>query len=80
MGGARCGAFEDHVLDEVGDAVEGEGLVARAGIDPDSHGDGADVGDGLGEDEQAVGQAGAADVACGGCGGRGGEGCGHAAP
>ena len=82
VGGARGGAFEDHVLDEVGDAVEGEGFVAGAGVDPDAHGYGADVGDGLGEDQEAVGQAGAADVACGGCGGTGGggEGCGHAAP
>ena len=82
LGGARGGALEDHVLDEVGDAVEGGGLVARAGGDPDAHGDGADVGDGFGEDEQAVGEDGPADVAGGGCGGEdgGGEGCGHAAP
>ena len=65
LGGAGGGALEDHVLDEVGDAVEGGGLVAGAGVDPDAHGDGADVGHGLGEDEQAVGQAGAADVAGG---------------
>ena len=55
-----------------------EGLVARAGVDPDAHGDGADVGDGLGEDEQAVGQDGAADVA-GVAGWDVGSGCGHAA-
>ena len=47
LGGARGGAFEDHVLDEVGDAVEGEGLIAGAGVDPDAHGDGADVGDAI---------------------------------
>ena len=80
LGGARGGALEDHVLDEVGDAVEVGGLVAGAGVDPDAHGDGADVGHGLGEDEQAVGQAGAADVAGWRGGGAGGEGCGHAAP
>ena len=63
--------LKDHVLDEVGDSVEGERLVAGARGDPNAHGDGADVGDGLGEDEQAVGQSGAADAA--GRGGGGGQ-------
>src|ERR1017187_6617300 len=80
VGRARRGALEDHVFDEMGYAIEGEGLVARAGIDPDAHGDGTDVGNALGEDQQAIGQTSAADVAGGGCGGLGGEGCGHATP
>ncbi len=63
LGGARGGALEDHVLDEVGDAVDGGGLVAGAGVDPDAHGDGAEVGHALGEDEEAVGERGGADVA-----------------
>ncbi len=71
LSGAGGGSFEDHVLDEVGDAVEGESFVAGAGVDPDAHGNGADVGDGLGEYEQAVGQMGATDVAGRGEGGRG---------
>src|SRR5258707_15657069 len=68
--GAGGGALEDHVLDEVGDAVEVERLVAGAGGQPDAHADGADVGDRFGEDEQAVGEDGAADAA--GWGGAGG--------
>ena len=63
LGGAGGGALEDHVLEEVGDAVDGERLVARAGVDPDAHGDGAEVRHLLGEDEEAVGQGGGADVA-----------------
>ena len=63
LGGAGGGALEDHVLDEVGDAVEVGGLVAGAGVDPDAHGDGAEVGHALGEDEEAVGERGEADVA-----------------
>ena len=65
LGVAGGGALEDHVLDEVGDAVEGGGLVAGAGGDPGAHGDAADVRHGLGEDEEAVGEGGAADVAGG---------------
>jgi hypothetical protein len=69
LGGTGGGALEDHVLDEVRDAVLGEGFVAGAGVDPDAHGDGTDVGDGFGEDEQAVGQASPANAAGGGWGG-----------
>ena len=78
---ARCRSLEDHVLDEVGDAVQLQWLVARAGGDPHAHGDRADVGDALGEYEQAIGEECPADVAGGGFSDGGwGEDCGHAAP
>src|ERR1017187_4374019 len=81
LGGARGGAFEDHVLDEVGDAIQVERLVAGAGGDPDAHGDGTDLGDRLGENEQAVAQASPANAAGGGWGGgQNGGGFDHAAP
>ncbi len=63
LGGAVFGALEDHVLDEVGDAIDFGQLVAGAGIDPDAHGDGADVVHALGEDGEAVGECGALNVA-----------------
>lgn len=47
------GALEGHVLEEVGGAVVGGGLVARAGIDPHADGGGLGPGDGLGGDAQA---------------------------
>ena len=65
LGVAGGGSFEYHVLNEVGDAVEGGGFVAGAGGDPGAHGDAADVRHGLGENEEAVGEGGAADVAGG---------------
>jgi hypothetical protein len=78
LGRARGSALEDHVFDEVGDAVLGDGLVARTGVHPDAHGDAADVGDALGENQQAVRKDGAADIAGSGCSGSGrGKGCGH---
>ena len=61
--GAGGGAFEDHVLYEVGEAIFFDWFVTGAGVDPGAHGDGAHVGHGLGEDEEAVGEDGAADVA-----------------
>src|SRR5208283_4039860 len=36
LGGAVLGAFEDHVLDEVGDAVDLRGLVAGTGLEPNA--------------------------------------------
>jgi hypothetical protein len=50
------------VLDEVRDAVDFGWLAAGAGLDPDAHGDGAQVVHALSEDYEAVGQYGAADV------------------
>ena len=38
------------------------GLAAGAGLDPDTHGDGAEVFHALGENDQAVGQYGTAKV------------------
>ncbi len=61
--GARFGALEDHVLDEVGDAVDFGQLVARAGPNPDAHGDGADVVHFFGQNRKPVGQDGAAYIA-----------------
>ncbi len=63
LGGARFGALEEHVFDEVGDAVDLGGLVAGAGLDPDAHGDRAEVFHALGEDAEAIGKDCAAQVA-----------------
>ena len=61
----RAGArtFEEHVLDEVRDAVGLRGLAARAGFDPDAHGDGAQMLHALGQNDQAVGQYSTAKIA-----------------
>ena len=56
LGGARSCAFEDHVFDEVGDAVDFGRLAAGAGFDPDAHGDGTQMLHALGEDDQAIRQ------------------------
>ncbi len=83
--GAAGGAFEDHVLDEVRQPVLFGGLVARAAVDPGAHGDAAHVRHAFGEDQEAVGEGGLADVArgmrrAGGAGLGQCGGCGHAAP
>ena len=56
LGRPGAGALEHHVFDEVGDAVPFRIFVARAGLQPDADGDGADVGHLLGDDGQAVRQ------------------------
>ena len=56
LGGAVLGALEDHVLDEVGDAVRLRSLVARAGLEPNTDGSRADVLHLLGDDGEAVRQ------------------------
>ena len=56
FGGAGLGSLEDHVLDEVGDAVEFGIFVARAGLQPDADRDRANVGHLLGDNGQAVRQ------------------------
>lgn len=66
FGAAAGGAFEEHVFDEVADAVFGRFFGAGAATDPDAGGDGADGGHGLGDDADAVGQSGDRDVARGG--------------
>ncbi len=56
LGGAVLGPFEDHVLNEMGDAVPFGIFVARTGLQPDTDRGGADVLHLLGDDGQAVGQ------------------------
>ncbi len=53
---AVLGPFEDHVLDEMGDAVPFGIFVARSGLQPNADGSRADVLHLLGNDGQAVGQ------------------------
>lgn len=63
-GGAAAGALEDHVFEEMGGAVGTGGLEATAGIDPDA--DRRSVGGGnggrLGDDADAAGEGGVADL------------------
>src|SRR5690606_28952377 len=54
--GARAGALEGHVLQQVRDAVLVVALVARARLDPHSEGNAFDMRQGFGRDRQAVGQ------------------------
>ena len=60
---AVAGAFEHHVLNKMGDAVDQRILMPRSGLDPDAHRDRADVIHLFGQDGQAVGQDLALDVA-----------------
>ena len=52
--GAPRGSLEDHVLDEMRNAVDAGRLAARTGTQPDSHGNGMDVFHRLGDDDEAV--------------------------
>src|SRR6202008_3489091 len=54
FGGAAFGALEDHVLQEVGNAVFGGGFAAGAVANPDADGDGTDVLHGLSDNDEAV--------------------------
>ena len=63
FGGAAFGAFEDHVLDEMSDAVFLRNFAAGAVANPDADGDGADVRHRLGNDDEAVGEDVALNVA-----------------
>ena len=56
FGGAVLGPLENHVLDEMGDAVPFGVFVARTGLQPDSDGGRADMLHLLGDDGQPVGQ------------------------
>ena len=58
LGRPGLGPLEDQVLDEVGDAALGDGLVAAAGVHPDADGHRADVRDPLGDEPDPVGQDG----------------------
>ena len=63
LGGALLGAFENHVLKEMGDAVPFGIFVARTGLQPDTNRGGADVLHLLGDDGKAVGQFLATNIA-----------------
>src|ERR1700722_1144314 len=54
FGGAVLGAFEDHVLDKMGDAIGLRRLVARTGFEPDADRGRADVLHLLGDNSQTV--------------------------
>src|ERR1700752_5183837 len=63
FGGAALGAFEDHVLHEMGEAVLLRGFAAGAVANPDTDRYGADMAHGLGHDDETVGQSVPLDVA-----------------
>ena len=52
--GAALGAFENHVLDEMREAVFFRRFAARAVADPNADGDRTDVGHRLGDDHEAI--------------------------
>jgi len=54
FGGAALGAFENHVLDEMREAVFFRHFTARAVANPNADRDGTDVGHGLGDDHEAI--------------------------
>jgi hypothetical protein len=54
--GAALGTFENHVLDEMGEAVFLGNFAAGTIADPNADGDGAHVGHGLRDDDEAVGE------------------------
>src|SRR5262249_430974 len=62
FGGAVLGAFEDHVLDEVSEAIFLRKLGAGGGGNPDGDGNGANVGHRLSDDDETVRQRVALDV------------------
>src|SRR5215471_11488791 len=63
LGGATLGAFEDHMLDEMGDAIPLGVLITGAGLEPHANGSRANVRHLLGDDGEAVGQHLTPDVA-----------------
>ncbi len=56
LGVAARRAFEQHVFQQMGDAVLGSGLVARAAAGPDADRRAFDMGHRVGGDAQAIGQ------------------------
>ena len=69
FGGAAFGSFEDHVLDEMGQAVFFGDFAAGAVADPHADRDGANMRHSLGDDDEAVAEDVLLDVTdfCGGC-------------
>ena len=63
LSGARAGALEDHVFDEVGDSVELGDFVTGAGAHPYTHGDGANMLHAFGEDDETVRKDSTANIA-----------------
>ena len=63
FGGTALGAFEDHVLHKMSEAVLLGGFAAGAIANPYPDGDGADVVHGLGDHNETVGQNMPLDVA-----------------
>ena len=66
--GAAFGSLEDHVLEEVGDAVQALGLGAGANPNKEIDGGGLGGGDGGGDDTQSVGERGCLPGNGHGCG------------
>src|SRR5215471_1321620 len=62
LGTAMLGAFEDHVLNEMGDTIPLGVFVTGASLDPNAHRNGADVLHLLCDHRQAIGQDLAADM------------------
>ena len=58
FGRAAAGAFEEHVFKKMEDTVEVRSFIARAGTNPDAHGNGTDVWHGFRDDDKAIGQSG----------------------
>ena len=63
FGGTALSAFENHVLEEMSEAVFGGGFAAGTIANPDADGDGADVLHRLGDDNESVGEDVAMNVA-----------------
>src|SRR6185436_11163129 len=60
--GSGSRAFEKHVLDEVGNAVDVSGLAARTRFDPDAHGHRAQVIHALSQHDESIRQYSAAKI------------------
>ena len=58
LGGAPLGALEGHVFEEMGDAVFFRLFVPGSGLHPNAERHGFEMGHGVGQHVQAVGQAG----------------------
>ena len=57
-GAAALGSLEDHMLDQVGNAVQRCGLVTGPSIDPNADGRGREMGRILADDPQSIIQPG----------------------